>query len=370
MKRSSWLAAVALLGLGSGPLWAAVYTVNCGSGGSSSLVQTDLSAIGSSAPNTVNVTGTCVGDLYITGANQLTLTGLVMTGNLYIDSSTLLSLGNLQLTGGTLLLTNSRRVAVGAALINGYVNANQGSQISFSTLTMAPWSDSAGQHDPSVTCLAHSQCTFSSLYISGSGTSAGTGSAGVLAASASRLSVYGGTISGFDIGAQVWDNATAFLTPNCANLTIQANLTTGVFVSDGGIAKLEGQSAADAAASSCSNSGPYHVYISRNGTYGLLADGGGNAYLYQAAISGHAVDGIRVQHGSIVRVRSSTIDAATSSGRSARLKAQAHLYFDEQSNGPTARSTLAGPVCVTGNAAVDTDNSSTVVTVTTSCSLP
>jgi hypothetical protein len=370
MKKSVWLPAIAVLGLGAGPLWAASYNVNCGNGGSSSLVQAALTASGSSAPNTVSVTGTCVGDLSITGATQLTLAGLVLTGNLFIDSSTLVSLGNLQLTAGSLSLTNTHRVNVNVALINGDVTANHGSQISFSSLTMASWSDSSGIHDPSVNCLGQSECTFVTLNMTGSRTATGTGLSGVLAASASRLTVYGGTITGFDIGAQIWNNATGFLTPSCTNLNIQGNLTTGIFVSDGGIAKLEGLSAADSAASGCPGSTPSYVLISHNGSYGLLADGGGNAYLYVAAISGHAVDGIRVQHGSIVRARSSTIDAATSSGRSARLKAQSHLYFDEQSNGPTASSTLAGPVCVTGNATVDTDNSATVVNVTTSCTLP
>jgi hypothetical protein len=61
------------------------------------------------------------------------------------------------------------------------------------------------------------------------------------------------------------------------------------------------------------------------------------------------------------------IDAATTSGRSARVKALAHLYFDEQEAGPAAGSTLAGPVCVTGSATVDTENSSTVLTVQKSC---
>jgi hypothetical protein len=69
-------------------------------------------------------------------------------------------------------------------------------------------------------------------------------------------------------------------------------------------------------------------------------------------------------------VRSSQIDAASGSGRSARVKAQAHLYFDEQEAGPSAGSSLAGPVCVTGSSTVDTDNSSTVVTVVTSCPGP
>jgi hypothetical protein len=50
------------------------------------------------------------------------------------------------------------------------------------------------------------------------------------------------------------------------------------------------------------------------------------------------------------------------------VKAQAHLYFDELDNGPAASSTLAGPVCLTGNSSVDTDNSASVVNVTTICS--
>jgi hypothetical protein len=101
MRKSVWLPAIVVLALGSGPLWAASYSVNCGTGGPSSLVQADLNAIGSSPQNTVSVTGTCVGDLVITGATQLTLSGLVLTGNLPIDSSTLVSLGNLQSNGPT-----------------------------------------------------------------------------------------------------------------------------------------------------------------------------------------------------------------------------------------------------------------------------
>jgi hypothetical protein len=73
-----------------------------------------------------------------------------------------------------------------------------------------------------------------------------------------------------------------------------------------------------------------------------------------------------VQNGSVMRVRSSTIGAA-GTGRSARVKGQAHLYFDEQEAGPSAGSSLAGQVCVTGSSTVDTDNSSTVVSVVTSC---
>jgi len=69
---------------------------------------------------------------------------------------------------------------------------------------------------------------------------------------------------------------------------------------------------------------------------------------------------------SMARIRSSSIGAAAS-GRSAMVKSQAHLYFDELENGPNASSSLAGTVCVTGNSTVDTDNSSTVLNVVTTC---
>lgn len=149
---------------------------------------------------------------------------------------------------------------------------------------------------------------------------------------------------------------------------MQSNLSIGVYSTDGGVVKIEGQSAADAAASGCS--GPTLVSIASNGRYGVLADGGGNAYLYLTSITGHTLDGIRVQHGSTMRLRSSSIDAATASGRSGRVMNQANLFFDEQGNGPAASSTLAGPVCVSGNSSVDTDNSATVVTTVATCASP
>jgi len=108
------------------------------------------------------------------------------------------------------------------------------------------------------------------------------------------------------------------------------------------------------------------VSLTNNGNYGVWASGGGDAYLYGIAISGHALDGVRVTNGSMARIRSSSIGAAAS-GRSAMVKSQAHLYFDELENGPNASSSLAGTVCVTGNSTVDTDNSSTVLNVVTTC---
>jgi hypothetical protein len=346
---------------------AAVYTADCGTNGSSSIVQIQLDIIASSANNLLKVSGTCVGDLDITRADRLTVTGLTLTGNLSLDASVLVSIPSLKLTG-QLELYNTRETSLSNVVVNGGVDV-RGSQVYFQKLTMVPWTDASGTHDPSFMCSSQSECTVGSLNLTGSGTALGTGNAGLYAVSASRLTVNGGLITGFDIGVQVWNNATAFLMPNCATLTIQSNLSTGVFVADGGIVKIEGQSVADSTSSGCS--GPFDVSIAGNGRYGVLADGGGNAYLNLTAIQRHSLDGIRVQHGSTVRVRSSYIDAATVSGRSARVMSQAHLYFDEQSNGPTASSILAGPVCVMSNSTVDTDNSSTVVlTPANACNTP
>ena len=66
-------------------------------------------------------------------------------------------------------------------------------------------------------------------------------------------------------------------------------------------------------------------------------------------------------------VGSVTVTRADSLTVSNLSLSQAHLYFDEQNNGPAASSALAGPVCVTGTSSVDTDNSSTVITATTTC---
>lgn len=345
------------------------YTVACGTGGNASVVQAQLNAIGSSPNNSVTVTGTCVGDVTITAANQLILSGLSLNGSLTLDSTVLTSISGLNLTG-YLTVLNARRANFNSVVMNGEVDVLHESQVTFSTLTLSSWSDSAGVHDPSFNCTNQSDCNIVSLSLTGSGTGGGTGNSGLLAASSSRLTVFGGTISGFDIGVQVWNNSMVFLTPSCASLNVVSNISTGVYSTDGGIAKIEGQSAADAASAGCSGSGPSRMTIAANGRYGVLADGGGNAYLYQTSISGHTLDGIRVQHGSTARVRSSTIDAATSSGRSARVMSQAHLFFDEQMNGPAASSTLAGPVCVTDSSSVDTYNSSTVLNTVTTCTSP
>jgi hypothetical protein len=267
---------------------------------------------------------------------------------------------------GALTVINTRNTTFSGITIRGDTIVMRGSHANFTTMTSNTWTDATGTHDPGFSCIGQSECTLSAATLTGAGTS--TTSIGVLAASEARLNFISGTITGFGTGVQAWNNAIAFVMASCDPIAIRGNVVSGVFAADSGVVKVSGLSAADAVASGCPAA--VTVEIGSNGKYGVLADGGGNAYLQLARITGHTLDGVRVQHGSVVRVRSSSIDAATTSGRSARVKAQAHLYFDEQEAGPGARSTLAGPVCITGSSTVDTDNSSTAVTVRTSCPGP
>ncbi len=349
---------IAALGLLFGPVVASAATVDCGTDGSADVVQTAVSAIGST-PGTLTVTGTCVGDLALRRTDRLTITGLSLTGNLNIDSSVLTSFPNLRLTGG-LFIRNSRRMTFSNTVMAGTIQVTTGSAVSFSTLTQSAWTDSSGTVNLGFNCVSQSECTLDGFTLSGA---TGQQYTGITAGSGSRLNVYAGTISGFDVGVWVWNNSTAFLTPICGNLNIQSNAATGVYVLDAGMVKIESPTLAT---TGCAG----QVSLTNNGGYGVWAEGGGNAYLYGVAIGGNSIDGVRVTNGSTARIRSSTIGAASSSGRSVRLKSQAHLYFDEHENGPAASSTLAGPVCVTGNSTVDTDNSATVVNVTTTCSSP
>lgn len=137
------------------------------------------------------------------------------------------------------------------------------------------------------------------------GAGASTTSVGIAAGSEARLNFYSGTITGFGIGVQAWNYAIAFVTSICDPIVIRGNVVSGVYVSDGGIAKIFGLSAADATASGCTAA--VTVDIGSNGKYGVLVDGGGNANLQLARITGHTLEGVRVQHGSVVRVRSSTV---------------------------------------------------------------
>ena len=341
---------------------ATVFTINCGAGGSTAALQAQIISIGSTPGHQINVLGTCVGDVDTSRADRLTISGLSLTGSLTMQLANSLRFTNLTIEG-PITLINTRNTTFSNTKISGDILLTRGSQASFTTISSSPWTDGAGTHDPAFNCVGQSECTLNNATLSGAG--ATTTSVGVLSASASRLNFTSGTISGFGTGVQAWNNATAFVTANCDALTIKGNLVQGVAAVDSGVVKVFGISKQDAIDLGCP--GAVTVDIASNGAYGVFADGGGNAYLQYTRISGHKIDGVRVQHGSVMRVRSSKIDAAGGTGRSARVKAQAHLYFDEQEAGPSAGSSLAGPVCVTGTSTADTDNSSTVITVVTSC---
>ena len=362
-KRMSLSAAV-LLGWALSPQIAAAggsYTVACGSGGATSLIQAQLTAIAGTTGNTLTVTGTCSGTLIVSDFDQLTISGLTLTGDLLLTDSKSVNFNGLTVAG-TLTVAESRDTQFNTITVTGYVQAIRGSRASFSQLTMNPGTDSSGALAEGFTCAGASTCSLDGFTLHGTPSPAGGATVGALAASASTLTLGSGTISGFDVGIQAWNHATALLLPSCANLIISTNGTMGVYVRDSALVKAQGFGPA-AASSSC----PGQITIASNGQYGVLAEGAGNAYLYDVQISGHSTDGVLVQDGASAKVLSSTIDAASSSGRSARVRAQSILWFDEEQNGPTARSVLHGPVCVTGNSYVDTNNSSTKVNTQQMC---
>src|SRR6187551_2595249 len=341
---------------------ATVFPINCGVAGPTAALQSQIISIGSSPGHTIAVSGTCVGDVDASRTDRLTISGLSLTGALTATAANTLRFPNLTIDG-PITLINTRNTVFTNTKIRGDIMLTRGSQASFNTITSSPWTDASGTHDPAFSCVGQSECSLNWATLSGAG---GTKtSVGVLAASASRLNFTAGQISGFGTGLQAWNNATAFVTANCDPITIAKNLVQGVTALDSGVVKLFGTSKQDAIDLGCP--GPVAIEIASNGANGVFADGGGNAYLQNTSISDHKIDGVRIQHGSTMRVRSSKIDAAGGTGRSACVKAQAHLYFDEQEAGPAAGSSLGGPVGVTGNATADTDNSSTVITVVTSC---
>jgi hypothetical protein len=358
------LSAVTLLALAgtSLPATAATYTVDCGTGGPIARVQAQLSAI-TGRNNTLTVTGTCgSGTLNVTGLDSLSIVGLSMQGELQVTAATHISFSGLTVTGSIDVADHASMYATGTTL-NGGVQVIGNSSVQFTGLTITqtydPNSTMAGS---GIACLQGSDCRFSTTTVSG--TSSGnplTPAIGIQVASGARFNFGSGRITGFDEGVHVWNNATAFFNPDCDNLAIDSNKSIGVYVRDGGVVKLEGLQ--PPLPDSCWGV----VIIANNGNYGLLAEGGGLGFLYRADIMGHAIDGIRVQNGSVVKVHSSMIDAASSTGRSAWIKSHAHLWFDEEVFGPSASSSLAGPVCVTNNSSVDTDNSSTQINTITSC---
>ena len=364
------LSVATLMGLAalSSPAKAAVYIINCGSGGTSTAVQNQINA--ALKGDIVVVTGTCAaGTVTVSGKDTLSINSLSMQApsNVIVTGSTHISFSGLTLANGTgseILVTDHSSVNATNTVVNGTIMALSNSSVTFSTLTVTQAANSPSGGS-AINCLQSSDCHFSGTTLTGVSSGVSTApNIGIDAASASRFNFASGSISGFDWGVHVWNNATAFFNPDCATLSIAGNTAIGVYVRDGGIVKLEGST--PPLTSGC----PADVVIANNGSYGLLAEGGGVGFLYRATVSGQAVDNVRVQNNSTVKVRSSTIAAATSTGRSAWVKSQSHLWFNEEIYGPSAGSTLPGPVCITNGSSVDTDNSSTVLTTTASCGQP
>ena len=362
MYTRAFLSIATLMGLAAvcAPVSAATYTAACGAGGDVSIIQNQLAAM-TGTNNALAVTGTCVGELSIQGFNGLAITGLSFTGDVFVSASTHVSIAGATIAG-SVQSSDHTSLVLQDLTVTGYGQFMKESSVSGTNITFTATAPGAS----GIFCLTGSDCTFSNTTVVGS--SSGdptTPSIGVQIASASRFSFASGRITGFDWGVHVWNHATALFGPSCDNISIDSNHSIGIYVRDGGLVKLEGLPPSDVT-SSC----PSTVLISNNGSYGLLAEGGGLGALYRATVTSHTTDGVRVQDGSTVKVRSSSIDAATTSGRSARVKSNAHLWFDEETSGPSARSILAGPVCITGDSTVDTDNSSTIVRTTTKCLLP
>jgi hypothetical protein len=360
-----FLSVTTLLGLSSvcAPASAGTYTVDCGTSGSTAVVQNQLAAI-TGTHNTLTVTGTCSGDLQMSAMDSLTISGLSMTGTLSLSAATHIVIQGATISG-ELLATDHSSLTVNSSTVNGILLLMHETSGSFGNLTVANWVDpNSGTASSGIICATSSECSFSNTNVSGvpSG-DVTTPAIGIQAVSGGRFNFSSGRVSGFDWGVHVWNNATAFFTPSCGNVSIDSNKSIGVYVRDGGVLKLEGSPAGYGCPAA-------NVIISNNGNYGMLAEGGGLGFLYLAQITGHAIDGVHIQDGSVVKVRSSSIDAATSTGRSATVRAQGHLWFNEETSGPSAASTLAGTVCVTKNSSVDVYNSSTVIKEVAPCPTP
>src|SRR5262245_39483166 len=79
------LALVAIALFAPNDAHATIFTINCGVGGPTTALQAQIASIGSTPGHQINVTGTCVGDVDVSRANQLTISGLSLTGSLTMN---------------------------------------------------------------------------------------------------------------------------------------------------------------------------------------------------------------------------------------------------------------------------------------------
>src|ERR1700722_4238880 len=140
------LAAAVLIGWALSPQTAAAggsYTVACGSGGSTSLIQTQLTAIAGTTGNSLGVTGTCSGTLVIADVDQLNFSGLTLNGDLVLSDSKNVNITGLTVTG-TVTVIESRDTRFFMAAVTGYAQVILGSRVSFNQFTLNPGTDSSG----------------------------------------------------------------------------------------------------------------------------------------------------------------------------------------------------------------------------------
>src|SRR5262245_46906447 len=137
----SLLALVAAAALAPQLAHAAVFTINCGAGGPTTALQTQITALGSTPINTINVLGTCVGDIDASRTDRLTISNLSITGSVTANAASTLRFTNLTVTNGAIILFNSRNATFSGVNMRGDITITRGSQASFISLTSNTWTD-------------------------------------------------------------------------------------------------------------------------------------------------------------------------------------------------------------------------------------
>ena len=107
MYTRAFLPVATLMGLTavSLPALAGSYTAACGAGGDVSIILNQL-AVMTGPNNALTVTGTCIGELNIQGFNGLAITGLSLTGDVFVSASTHVSIAGATITGSVQSSTN------------------------------------------------------------------------------------------------------------------------------------------------------------------------------------------------------------------------------------------------------------------------
>src|SRR5579871_3125465 len=160
MYTRAMLSVATLVGLSvlSPRAMAFVYTVDCGSGGSLTSVQTAVTQ--AATGDSVAVTGSCApGTLSISNKNVLTLSGLTIQGPaaVLLNASTHIYITGLTLNSGTgniISVSDHSSLNATNTVLNGGVQSTGNSSITFNTLTVNAGNGGA------ILCLQGSDCHF------------------------------------------------------------------------------------------------------------------------------------------------------------------------------------------------------------------